>query len=85
MQNLAYKLELAPAQQTSATGASKTSATDGNSDICPACGNELFGPDAEACSWQAWGTFWEILGMTHVELACGGCGEHLREFFNQHK
>lgn len=68
MQNLAYASEEA-FEQSSA-------------DRCSACGHELFGPDAEACSWQAWGTFWEVLGMGHVELVCGSCGEHLREFFH---
>jgi hypothetical protein len=77
MHNLAYKLEFRPAQATAGS--------DGHSDLCPACGNELFGPDAEACSWQAWGTFWEILEMTHVELVCGSCGAYLRDFFNQRK
>jgi hypothetical protein len=52
-----------------------------SSDVCGACGEQLFGPDAEARSWQAWGTFWEILGMSNVELVCGACGEYLREFF----
>lgn len=50
-------------------------------DRCSNCGQELFGPDAEACSWQAWGAFWEILCMSQVELVCGSCGEYLREFF----
>jgi hypothetical protein len=52
-----------------------------DSDHCPACGTELFGDDAEACSWQAWGMSWGILGVSQVELVCGGCGEYLREFF----
>jgi hypothetical protein len=55
---------------------------ESGADRCAACGHELFGPDAEACSWQAWGAFWEILGMSHVELVCGSCGEYLRDFFN---
>lgn len=67
MQNLAYRLD--------------DTLEEIDSDHCPVCDNELFGLDAEACSWQAWGTFWEILGMSNVELVCGGCGEYLRDFF----
>ena len=68
MQNLAYQLE--------------TARDDVSANHCPACGQELFGPDAEACAWQAWGSFWEILGNSNVDLVCGDCGEHLQEFFS---
>lgn len=67
MQNLAYSSH-EPFEQSS-------------TDRCSACGHVLFGPDAEACSWQAWGTFWEILGVSNVQFVCGDCGEYLREFF----
>ncbi|HWP23795.1 MAG TPA: hypothetical protein VNM15_06370 [Candidatus Binatia bacterium] len=52
---------------------------------CSACGQKLFSPDAEACSWQIWKALWEILGMNPVELVCGSCGEPLREFFSEWK
>lgn len=42
-------------------------------------------PDAEACSWQIWKALWEVLGMSHVELVCGSCGEPLREFFHNER
>ena len=73
MQNFAYKLEL-PTQTTS-----------DDFDRCAACGAELCGPDAQACSWQAWGTFWQVLGMSNVELVCGNCGELLQDFLAKHK
>ena len=73
MQNLAYNLDL-PTQPITDT-----------SDHCGACGAALFGPDAQACSWQAWGTFWEVFGMSNVELMCGNCGEYLQDFFVKHK
>lgn len=79
MQNLAYQLDFTlEDQRTVAT----PNTTQDNTDLCPVCGHELFGPDAEACSWQSWGTFWEILGVSNVELVCGTCGEYLREFFH---
>ena len=78
MQNLAYKIEVPMYDETSTSASVKP----GNDcDVCAGCGEQLFGPDAEACSWQAWGAFWEILGMSNVELVCGSCGEYLREIF----
>ena len=73
MQNLAYNLD--PLADSDTNG----------SDRCAACGEELFGPDAHACSWQAWGTFWEVFGMSNVELVCGNCGEYLQNFFAKRK
>ena len=78
MPNLAYKIEF-PTEREQASD--KSFKSKDSSDVCAACGEQLFGPDAEACSWQAWGTFWEILGMSNVELVCGGCGEYLRKIF----
>lgn len=75
MQNLAYKIDVLPEASES-----PRSAQDG-ADVCAACGEQLFGLDAEACSWHAWGAFWEIMGMRNVELLCGACGEYLQEFF----
>jgi hypothetical protein len=86
MQNLAYKLEEIPEQETISAVSTAPSASalgiELDSDACPACGQELFGPDAEACSWQAWVAFWEIMGISNVELVCGDCGEYLQEFFS---
>ncbi|HKY07018.1 MAG TPA: hypothetical protein VJQ55_02205 [Candidatus Binatia bacterium] len=76
MQNLAYKVDI-PA------GDSK--ASERAADVCAACGEPLFGPDAESCSWQAWGSFWEVIGMSNVELVCGACGEYLKNFFRDRK
>jgi hypothetical protein len=78
MQNLAYKIDIPP-MRSEPTGHSTKS--ESSSDVCAACGESLFGPDAEACSWQAWGAFWEIMGTSHVELVCGACGEYLQELF----
>jgi hypothetical protein len=82
MQNLAYKIDAfmdAP-EPPEASVKSKDSA-----DLCAACGEQLFGPDAESCSWQAWSSFWEIMGMSNVELVCGACGEYLQAFFHTDK
>ena len=78
MPNLAYKIEVAMDDKRASRQSVKGS---GNSEVCAACGEQLFGPDAQACSWQAWGTFWEILGLSNVDLVCGSCGEYLREIF----
>lgn len=82
MQNLAYKIDVLadPSELSGDRQDSQESA-----DVCAACGEELFGPDAEACSWQAWGSFWEITGMSNVELVCGACGEYLSDFFRDQK
>ena len=82
MQNLAYKIE-AFVDAPEPPGES-TKANDGV-EVCSACGEQLFGPDAKASSWQSWGTFWEILGMSNVELVCGACGEYLSDFFRDDK
>ena len=29
------------------------------------------------------GTFWEIGGLSNVELVCGACGEYLKGFFDK--
>jgi hypothetical protein len=79
MQNPAYQLDLSFEDETRAD---PRRGAQNDTDLCPACGQELFGSDAEACSWQSWGTFWEILGLSHVELVCGECGEYLRGFFD---
>jgi hypothetical protein len=78
MQNLAYKIDIPP--MTSQSNGRSTR-SESSSDVCAACGEPLFGPGAEACSWQAWGAFWEIIGTNHVELVCGACGEYLQELF----
>ena len=78
MRNLAYKIEVPINEETR----DSTKGRDG-SDVCAACGEQLFGPDAEASSWQAWGSFWEIMGMSHVELVCGACGEYLEGFLRE--
>ena len=79
MQTLAYQSDF-PSKDESTL----SSPREGSSkiDLCYGCGYELFGADAEACSWQSWGTSWEILGLSNIELLCGSCGEYLREFFN---
>jgi len=79
MHNLAYRLDIELDESRAARQPELKSKHD--ADACAACGEPLFGPDAQACSWQAWGTFWEILGMSNVELVCGACGEYLRDFF----
>ena len=76
MQNLAYEMEIDVEESSH-----KRRESNQSSDVCAACGEQLFGPDAEACSWQAWGSFWEIMGMSNVELVCGACGEYLQSFF----
>ena len=82
MQNLAYKIEVPINEETASRDAAKGQE---GSDVCTACGEQLFGPDAEACSWQAWGSFWEIMGMSNVELVCGACGEYLQSFFCENR
>ena len=79
MQNLAYNIDVPTKGQD--LSAKSITARDGL-DVCAACGEPLFGPDAEACSWQAWGTFWEILGLSNVELVCAGCREYLQKIFD---
>jgi len=78
MQNLAYKIDVLP-EVSEPSGDAKHSQERG--DVCAACGERLFSPDAEACSWQAWSSFWEIMGMSNVELLCGACGEYLQALF----
>jgi peptide methionine sulfoxide reductase MsrB len=78
MQNLAYKIDVRPEGSESCRNPKQSQKS---TDVCAACGEELFGPDAEACSWQAWGSFWEIMGMSDVELVCGACGQYLSDFF----
>ncbi|MGH7854914.1 MAG: hypothetical protein ACREP3_15810 [Candidatus Binatia bacterium] len=82
MQNLAYKIDVLA--DPSELSGDRQDAQE-SADVCAACGEELFGPDAEACSWQAWGSFWEITGMSNVELVCGACGEYLSDFFRDQK
>ena len=79
MQNLAYKIEFS----NLAEPARNCGNPNESPDVCAACGEQLFGADAEACSWQAWGSFWEIMGMSNVELVCGACGEYLQSFFRE--
>jgi ribosomal protein L34E len=81
MQNLAYLIDVEPDENVPARAEKSTDDVA----VCAACGEQLFGRDAEACSWQAWGTFWEIFGMSNVELVCGACGEYLQGFFNDRK
>jgi hypothetical protein len=82
MQNLAYDLDTdehetsAREFQTAPAGGAGV-----DSERCAACGEELFGPEAQAASWQSWGTFWEIMALSNVELVCGACGEYLQDFF----
>lgn len=78
MQNLADKIGALP----DPSGASEKS-LDSNDplEVCAACGEELFGPYAEASSWRSWSPFWKILGMSNVELVCGACGEYLSRIF----
>jgi len=45
----------------------------------------LIVPNAESCTSQSWGAFWGGMGMSSVELLCGGCGEYLRGFFDDRK
>lgn len=78
MHNVAYKIDVSADSSESDVHSTKPG---GGSDVCTACGESLFGSDAEACSWQAWGNFWEIMGLSDVELICGACGEYLRDFF----
>ena len=79
MQNLAYKIDFSEAEKSS----TESRKSKESYDVCAACGEQLFGPEAEACSWQAWGSFWEIIGMSNVELVCGACGEYLQSFFRE--
>jgi len=51
-------------------------------DTCAACGEKLMDTEGRDASWQAWGAFWEISAVSHVELLCGACGEYLEQFFN---
>lgn len=77
MQNLAYKIDVD-------VGESRPSSSQESTDVCAACGEQLFGPDADPGSWQAWSSFWEIMGRSNVELVCGACGEYLQAFFKEH-
>lgn len=79
MQNLAYQLNFTLEDQKTPPASRDIR---GNTDLCPGCGHELFGPDAEACSRQSWGAFWEIVGFSHIEPVCGSCGEHLHGVFH---
>ena len=79
MQNLAYNIEIPMYDE--ATTATSTNAKN-PSDVCAACGEILFGHQGHDTSWQAWGVFWEISGMSNVELVCGACGEYLQKIFN---
>ena len=79
MQSLAYKIAVDVAEPCRGSKASQEI-----SEVCAACGERLFGPDAEPCAWQAWGSFWEIMGRSNVELVCGACGEYLQAFFKEH-
>jgi hypothetical protein len=80
VQNLAYNIDILPDAPTRDSTTSQPP-----EDACAACGEPLFGPDAGSCSWQAWGSFWEIMGMSTVELVCGACGEYLQEFFRDER
>jgi hypothetical protein len=82
MQNLAYKIDVL--RDASELSRDRKDSRE-SADLCAACGEQLFGPDAEACSWQAWGSFWEIMGTSNVELVCGACGEYLSNFFRDQK
>jgi hypothetical protein len=79
MQNLADKIEI-PMYDEAPT----TTSGYGNdqTDSCAACGEKLFDHDAHDTSWQAWGAFWGITGMSSVELVCGACGEYLEKIFS---
>jgi len=57
-------------------------ATPDPADTCAACGEKLIDTEGRDASWQAWGDFWEISAVSHVELLCGACGEYLKQFFN---
>jgi hypothetical protein len=82
MQNLAYRIDVLPEVSEPSRNPKRSQES---TDVCAACGEQLFGPEAEACSWQAWGSFWEIMGMSNVELVCGACGEYLQAFFHTDK
>lgn len=77
MQNLAYKIDLADEIPAVANANNSIPA-----DACAACGESLFSDKARGTSWQAWGTFWGIAGMSNVELVCGACGEYLQNIFD---
>ena len=78
MQNLAYRID---AFTDAPESPDKSPKSKDSAEVCAACGEELFGPHVEATSWQSWVTFWEIFGMSNVELVCGACGEYLSDFF----
>ena len=85
MQNLAYQLDLIPAEEILAPLAGeladqKISGDEQNT--CIACGEHLLGADAEGSSCQSWQVFWDALGMSSVEFVCGACGEYLQNIFN---
>ena len=77
MQNLAYKIDLADEMP-----AAMNRKVDAGADACAACGENLFSDQAHGTSWQAWGAFWGIAGMSNVELVCGACGEYLQNIFD---
>ena len=54
MKNLAYKIAVLPELSEPCRGRKHLRES---TDLCAACGEDLFGPDADACSWQAWGSF----------------------------
>ena len=73
----AYKIEAL----TDPSASEKSLDSNEPFEVCAACGEEFFGPDAETSSWRSWSTFWKIMGMSNVELVCGACGEYLSRIF----
>jgi hypothetical protein len=78
MQNLTSQLEFR--FEDEATRATPRNRQD-HADICFACGDKLFSPDTESCSWQSWDVYLKILGMREVRLLCGYRGANLQDFF----
>jgi hypothetical protein len=77
MKNLACQLEFTFAGDLTRTAPRKDLA---HADLCFACGDKLFSPDTESCSWQSWDVYLKILGMREVELLCGYRGANLQDF-----
>ena len=38
---------------------------ENDAELCFACGDKLFSPDAEACSWKSRRVTWQILATEH--------------------
>ena len=78
MKNLACQLEFTFASDLTRAAPRQDPA---HADLCFACGDKLFSPDTELCSWQSWDVYLKVLGMREVGLLCGYRGADLQDFF----